>query len=275
MALGVAPTDAAERVERLRATAGADDDPVVLPPEVGAGHGKQFACLCMDVTNKELKTAVDRGVRLDGAPQAVHDDHDGAVPGQGLHAGLAAPVLAGDGLVLLARPARPPLARRGRRSSWGRSPAGAATRARRRRSTTGTPTPAPRSCGPATGGVRTTTRTPEEEVEAVRNAGGRDRREHAREVPREGARGGRRCSSGSTRTGSPTSPVGRIRYGVMLNDEGVILDDGTVVADRRRRVLRHGHDREHGGARAMDHVVERGLAPRRPRPERDRRVRAR
>ncbi len=36
-------------------------DPVVLPPELGVGSGKQFACLCMDVTSKELKAAVVEG----------------------------------------------------------------------------------------------------------------------------------------------------------------------------------------------------------------------
>src|SRR5207344_1988515 len=61
IALGNAPADAEEGIERLRAEAAAEQDPVVLPPEVGAGHGKQFACLCMDVTNKELKTAVTEG----------------------------------------------------------------------------------------------------------------------------------------------------------------------------------------------------------------------
>ena len=34
---------------------------MVLPPEVGVGDGKQFACLCMDVTDKELKKAVAEG----------------------------------------------------------------------------------------------------------------------------------------------------------------------------------------------------------------------
>src|SRR4029453_8147037 len=37
--------------------------------------------------------------------------------------------------------------------------------------------------------------------------------------------------------------------------------------DRRRRVLRHRHHREHRGARTVDHVVERRLGSRRPRPE--------
>ena len=54
--------------------------------------------------------------------------------------------------------------------------------------------------------------------------------------------------------------VGRIRYGVMLNDEGVILDDGTVCRVEAGRVLRDGDHRQYRRDRALDHVVERGLA---------------
>jgi hypothetical protein len=67
--------------------------------------------------------------------------------------------------------------------------------------------------------------------------------------------------------GSPTSAIGRIRYGLMLNDEGVIAGRRDRRPDRRRRVLRHRHHREHRGARTVDHVVERRLGSRRPRPE--------
>ena len=48
-------------IEGLRSDAALSRDPVVLPPEVSAASGKQFACLCMDVTAKELKTAVAEG----------------------------------------------------------------------------------------------------------------------------------------------------------------------------------------------------------------------
>ena len=49
-------------VEGLRERCGAEPGiRVVLPPEVSAASGKQFACLCMDVTSKELKTAVAEG----------------------------------------------------------------------------------------------------------------------------------------------------------------------------------------------------------------------
>jgi glycine cleavage system aminomethyltransferase T len=30
-------------------------------------------------------------------------------------------------------------------------------------------------------------------------------------------------------------PVGKARYGVMLNDDGIVLDDGTTSADQRER----------------------------------------
>ena len=38
-----------------------------------------------------------------------------------------------------------------------------------------------------------------------------------------------RSSTGCTRTASPTSQVGRIRYGVLTTDGGRIMDDGTVA----------------------------------------------
>jgi sarcosine oxidase subunit alpha len=60
-ALGHEREDTAERIAELRAQAAEEADPVVLPPEVAPGRGKQLACLCMDVTNKELKTAVAEG----------------------------------------------------------------------------------------------------------------------------------------------------------------------------------------------------------------------
>jgi glycine cleavage system aminomethyltransferase T len=41
-------------------------------------------------------------------------------------------------------------------------------------------------------------------------------------------------------------PVGKARYGVMLNDDGVVLDDGTTSAYQRHAVLRHHH---HGAGR--------------------------
>ena len=68
--------------------------------------------------------------------------------------------------------------------------------------------------------------------------------------------------------------VGRVRYGAMLNDEGVILDDGADRSARRRRVLRDRDHRQHGCSGALDHLVERRLGPRCARAERHRRVRS-
>ncbi|MGH2640649.1 MAG: 2Fe-2S iron-sulfur cluster-binding protein [Actinomycetota bacterium] len=54
------PVDAAS-IAALRSEAARSRDPIVLPPEASAASGKQFACVCMDVTAKELKTAVAEG----------------------------------------------------------------------------------------------------------------------------------------------------------------------------------------------------------------------
>jgi sarcosine oxidase, subunit alpha len=54
------PTDTAV-MDELRARASEPGDPVTLPPDVSSVSGKQFACVCMDVTSKELKTAVAEG----------------------------------------------------------------------------------------------------------------------------------------------------------------------------------------------------------------------
>jgi sarcosine oxidase, subunit alpha len=48
-------------IAALRSEAARSGNPIVLPPEASAASGKQFACVCMDVTAKELKTAVAEG----------------------------------------------------------------------------------------------------------------------------------------------------------------------------------------------------------------------
>ena len=51
----------------------------------GAGSkGKCFVCICEDVTDKDVKRAIARGLRLDRAGEALHDGDDGPVPGQAL-----------------------------------------------------------------------------------------------------------------------------------------------------------------------------------------------
>ena len=67
-----------------------------------------------------------------------------------------------------------------------------------------------------------------------RRAGPRraDRREHARHVPDQGPEAVALLERLYPNRFSDLA-VGRVRYGAMLNDEGVILDDGAVVRLRR------------------------------------------
>jgi sarcosine oxidase subunit alpha len=60
-ALGLGPADLEEPLADRRAAAEAPQRMDPLPPARSTGDGKQFACLCMDVTDKELKTAVREG----------------------------------------------------------------------------------------------------------------------------------------------------------------------------------------------------------------------
>ena len=60
-AAGSGHAEDATAIAALRSEAARSGDPIVLPPEASAASGKQFACVCMDVTAKELKTAVAEG----------------------------------------------------------------------------------------------------------------------------------------------------------------------------------------------------------------------
>jgi sarcosine oxidase subunit alpha len=60
-AAGSGHTVDATSIAALRSEAARSRDPVVLPPEASAASGKQFACVCMDVTAKELTMAVAEG----------------------------------------------------------------------------------------------------------------------------------------------------------------------------------------------------------------------
>jgi len=227
MALGVAPTEAAERVERLRATAGADDDPVVLPPEVGEGHGKQFACLCMDVTNKELKTAVTEG--FDSMELLKRYTTITMGPCQGKACMMASQRLCS----------------RATGSSFART-----------RPTTARPPWAPVELGTLAGWRRnprkeTTIHDRHAEAGATFMWAGDWRRPHHYTSPQDEVEAVRTrvgvidvSTLGKFRVKGPDAVAllerlypsrfadlayRRIRYGVMLNDEGVIVDDGTVA----------------------------------------------
>ena len=208
--------------------AAADDDPVVLPPEVGAGHGKQFACLCMDVTNKELKTAVTEG--FDSMELLKRYTTITMGPCQGKACMMASQRLCS----------------RATGSSFSRT-----------RPTTARPPWVPVELGTLAGWRR----NPRKETaihDRHADAGATFMwagRLAASLWLRDPGGGGRVRSNagvgvidvstlGKFRVKGPEAAallerlypnrfadlaVGRIRYGVMLNDEGVILDDGTVA----------------------------------------------
>jgi sarcosine oxidase subunit alpha len=60
-ALGAAGPQAYGRMELLHSVAWTERDPFPPPPLLGEGTGKQFACFCMDVTSKELAKSVKEG----------------------------------------------------------------------------------------------------------------------------------------------------------------------------------------------------------------------
>ena len=70
--------------------------------------------------------------------------------------------------------------------------------------------------------------TPEDEVAAVRSRGGADRCEHPWQLPDQGPDAVELLERLYPSRFADLA-VGRVRYGAMLNDEGVILDDGAVV----------------------------------------------
>ena len=227
ISLRIAPPGVDERIERLRAEAAAEQDPVVLPPEVGAGHGKQFACLCMDVTHKELKTAVTEG--FDSMELLKRYTTITMGPCQGKACMMASQRLCSRATGSSFKQTRPTTARPpwtpvelGTLAGWRRNPRKETTIHDRHADAGATFMWA--------GDWRRPHHytTPEDEVEAVRTRLG------VIDV----------STLGKFRVQGPEAvtllerlypsrfsdlAIGRIRYGVMLNDEGVIVDDGTVA----------------------------------------------
>jgi sarcosine oxidase, subunit alpha len=60
-ASGYEAKDVAGRIDEMHRRAAEQRYATALPPAVGFGRGKQLACVCMDVTDKELETAVAEG----------------------------------------------------------------------------------------------------------------------------------------------------------------------------------------------------------------------
>jgi sarcosine oxidase subunit alpha len=214
-------------VDGLRAEAAATGDPVVLPPEVSAAAGKQFACLCMDVTSKELKTAAVEG--FDSMELLKRYTTITMGPCQGKACMLSSQRLCGRATGRSFAETAPTTAR----PPWVPVEMGTLAGARltpRKESTMHDRHVAAGAEFMWAGDWRRPHHytTPEEEVEAVRTRVG------LIDV----------SSLGKFRVKGPQSvellerlypcrfsdlAVGRIRYGAMLNDEGVILDDGAVV----------------------------------------------
>ena len=224
---GVGIRDRQRRVQELRAGAAAAGDRVILPPEVSAASGKQFACLCMDVTSKELKTAATEG--FDSMELLKRYTTITMGPCQGKSCMLSSQRLCGRATGRSFAETAPTTAR----PPWVPVEMGtlAGTRLTPRKQTT-------MHDRHATAGAEFMWAgdwrrphhytTPEAEVDAVRNRVG------LIDV----------STLGKFRIKGPQSvellerlypsrfsdlAVGRVRYGAMLNDEGVILDDGAVV----------------------------------------------
>ena len=273
VAHGSPPSGATERVEALREAAAATGDPVVLPPEVGAGEGKQFACLCMDVTDKELSKAVAEGFdsmellkRYTTITMGPCQGKACMVPSQRLCARATGSTFAETKRTT----SRPP---------WVPVELGTLAGARRtpRKETTMHDVHTDAGADIMWAGDWRRPHhfsTPEAEVRAVRTGVGRDRRVHARQVPRGGSGGGRAARAPLS---EPFRRSGR-RPGSVRGDaqrRGCDRRRRRRCARGGRRVLRHGDERQHRRPRALDDVVARGLAARRAAVERDRRVRRR
>ena len=225
--LGAARGDVAARIASLREAAAAAADPVVLPPEVGVGDGKQFACLCMDVTDKELRKAVAEGFssmellkRYTTITMGPCQSKACMVPSQRLCARATGSTFAETKRTT----SRPP---------WTPVELGTLAGPRRtpRKETTMHDLHTDVGADIMWAGDWRRPHhfsSPEAEVDAVRNrvglidvstlgkfrvAGSEAVELLERLYPNRFA----------------DQPVGRVRYGVMLNDEGVIVDDGAVV----------------------------------------------
>ena len=216
-----------ESIAALRSEAAEAADPVVLPPEVSAAPGKQFACVCMDVTAKELKTAVAEG--FDSMELLKRYTTITMGPCQGKACMTSSQRLCGAVTGRSLAETSPTTAR----PPWVPVEMGtlAGPRLTPRKETTMHDRHAAAGAEFMWAGDWRRPHhytTPEEEVDAVRNRVG------VIDV----------STLGKFRIKGPQAvellerlypnrfsdlAVGRVRYGAMLNDEGVILDDGAIV----------------------------------------------
>jgi sarcosine oxidase subunit alpha len=217
----------ADEVEALRAAAAASGDPMVLPPDASTSSGKQFACLCMDVTAKELKTATAEG--FDSMELLKRYTTITMGPCQGKACMVSSQRLCGRATGRSFEETKPTTAR----PPWVPVELGTLAGARRtpRRETSLHDRHVEAGAEFMWAGEWRRPHhyvAPEVEVDAVRHRVG---------VIDVGTLGTFRITgSGAVELLERLYPVrfadlavGRIRYAAMLNDEGVILDDGAIV----------------------------------------------
>jgi sarcosine oxidase subunit alpha len=214
-------------VDELRVQAAAAGDPVVLPPEVSSASGKQFACLCMDVTSKELKTAASEG--FDSMELLKRYTTITMGPCQGKACMLSSQRLCGRATGRTFAETTPTTAR----PPWVPVEMGTLAGARltpRKESTMHDHHTAAGAEFMWAGDWRRPHHytTPEDEVDAVRNRVGLIDVSSLGKFRIKGSQSVELLERLYPNRFSDLA-VGRIRYGAMLNDEGVILDDGAVV----------------------------------------------
>jgi sarcosine oxidase subunit alpha len=214
-------------VDELRVQAAAAGDPVVLPPEVSSASGKQFACLCMDVTSKELKTAASEG--FDSMELLKRYTTITMGPCQGKACMLSSQRLCGRATGRTFAETTPTTAR----PPWVPVDMGTLAGARltpRKESTMHDHHTAAGAEFMWAGDWRRPHHytTPEDEVDAVRNRVGLIDVSSLGKFRIKGSQSVELLERLYPNRFSDLA-VGRIRYGAMLNDEGVILDDGAVV----------------------------------------------
>ena len=197
------------------------------PPSRAPSGGKCFACLCEDVTAKDIHLSVAGGLRLDRALQALHDGHHGPLPGPHVPAARGAAHGTGDR-------AGPP----GRRHHH-RAPAvvgGPARRARRppvrARQALGDPSPATARSAPSVKWAGDWRRAydygdPQAEALAVHEAAGLIDVSTLGKLIVRGPEAGAFLDRLYPNRFANLKP-GRIRYGVLTSDAGRIIDDGTI-----------------------------------------------
>ena len=180
------------------------------PPAVsGAGARQGFVDLDEDVTVKDVAPRDRRGLRLDGAGQALHDGHDGPVAGPLLRrCAMARLMAAGDRAVAARRRADDGAPAVGRRCRWACSPAARSSRPSARRSTAATASSAPTVMWAGDWRRAYDYGDPQGEAIAVHDGRRPDRRLDARQAARAAAPRPARSSTACTPTASRTSSPG-------------------------------------------------------------------